>query len=556
MEESNLRQVSRRTILTGAASAGILLTAAACAGSGGGRALKSGTDQVPEFVPARQVEGMHASKVANVQPAYTRYPPNPFKSVSKTPGDGSTVSTFQILFYPPPRAKSQNPIWQELDKRLGVSINPDPVTDDLYDQKMATLEASGKLPDLIFLNRGASPSAGRLINNGGILDLSPYLSGENIKDYPNLAALPTLAWSNSMVNGSIYIVPRPLDPVTAAVGLYRRDWAKELGVDNPKNADEVFTMMTAFAKKHPNGNKQTWALDQWSQGWFNEMFGAPNNWRKNPDGSLTKDLETDEFEQALDFMRRLWAAGAYHPDTATIDTEYEKSQSLFVGTEQVGMYGEGYISQFDVTGDRGLLLKTNPHSDAEPFVPPGHDGGKGQRYASPGYYGGMGIPASLAKNKSRVEMLLRVLDYYAAPFGSEEYLFMNYGLSGRDYNFDSNGNPKTTDMWSEVLALTYMCQPMDDTLYFPSEVNDALIAQRGIEEAEPLLTDPTAQLYSATALSTAGTLQQLNTDFLSDIVTGRKPLSAIKQWRSQWKSQGGDKTRQEFERGLKSLSAK
>lgn len=547
-------QFSRRTVLAGALGTGALLTTAACSGVKPARKLKAGSAQAPTFAAPKAVEGMHASSVKGVPPAYLTYPKSPFKSVTEKPGDGSEVSTFQILWYPPPRPRAQNLVWQELERRLGVRINPNIVTYDLYDQKMSTLAASGKLPDLMFLNRGESASAGRLIQNGGILNLSPYLAGDAVKDYPNLAALPTLAWKSSMLNGNIYIVPRPLDPVTGSIGLYRRDWAKALGVDDPKNADDVYAMLIAFAKGHPNGQKQTWALGDWHQVLFNQMFGVPNIWRKNDDGTLTRDLETDEFESALDFMRRLWAGGAYHPDTASLNDEYQKHQALFVGTQQLGMFQEGYISQFDVTGDRGLLLQKNPKSDAEPFVPPAHDGGKAQIYASAGYYGGMGIPASLAKDTDRVKMLLRVLNYYCAPFGSEEYLFMNYGLPGRDYNLDPKGNPKTTDSWSEVLALTYQSQPMDATLYFASEVNDALIAQKGIEKSMPVVPDPTAQLYSATALNQAGTLSQLNTDYLSDIVTGRKPLSALKQWRSQWRARGGDTMRKEYQQALKSTS--
>ena len=38
-------------------------------------------------------------------------------------------------------------------------------------------------------------------------------------------------------------------------------------------------------------------------------------------------------------------------------------------------------------------------------------------------------------------MLLHVLDYIAAPFGSQEYLLVQYGVQGRDWEPDANGNP-------------------------------------------------------------------------------------------------------------------
>lgn len=544
---------TRRDVVKGAFGAAVLLGTAAC-GGGEPAKLRKVSARPPKLIPPVSVPGMHASDVANVPPAYLRYPAKPFVSVKSKPGDGSVVETFQVLFYPPPRARGQNPLWQELERRLGVQVKPNVVTSDLYDQKMSTLAASGKLPDLMFLNRNDSPSAGRLIHNGAILELSKYLSGKAVEEFPNLGRLSTQAWTSSMVNGGIYVVPRPLDPVTSSVGLYRRDWARELGVDDPKNADDVYAMLVAFAKKKPNGKGNSWALGDWAQRIVNQMFGVPPGWLKNDDGTLVKDVETEEFRSALDFMRRLWSAGAYHPDTSTLNNQYQKLRTLFVGTQQVGMFMEGYISQFDVTGARGLLLQTNPKADAQPFVPPGHDGGKAATYASFGYFGGMAIPSRLKDDDKRVRMLLRVLDYYAAPFGSEEYLFMNYGQQGKHHDRDRHGNPKTTDKWSEVLALTYMCQPMDSTLYFPSQVDDALIAQRGIEQAMPVVPDPTRQLYSATALTQAGTLKQLEDDYLADIITGRKPLSALKEWREQWRSRGGDQMRKEYEKALRSLS--
>ncbi|MET9019112.1 hypothetical protein ABZV93_03930 [Actinopolymorpha sp. NPDC004070] len=42
-------------------------------------------------------------------------------------------------------------------------------------------------------------------------------------------------------------------------------------------------------------------------------------------------------------------------------------------------------------------------------------------------------------------------------------------------------------------------------------------------------------------------LTNLNTSYENDIVSGRKPLSALKEWRQRWKSGGGEKMRKEYE---------
>ena len=45
------------------------------------------------------------------------------------------------------------------------------------------------------------------------------------------------------------------------------------------------------------------------------MFGAPNTWGLDASGKLTHARETDEFRAAVEFVRDLYAAGVYHPNS-------------------------------------------------------------------------------------------------------------------------------------------------------------------------------------------------------------------------------------------------
>lgn len=47
--------------------------------------------------------------------------------------------------------------------------------------------------------------------------------------------------------------------------------------------------------------------------------------------------------------------------------------------------------------------------------------------------------------RERAKELLRVLDYYAAPFGGEEWVFMNYGLAGAHHTVGADSVPVQTD---------------------------------------------------------------------------------------------------------------
>ena len=43
--------------------------------------------------------------------------------------------------------------------------------------------------------RDATPNISQILQTQAA-DLSPYLSGDAVKDYPNLAAIPTFSWKN------------------------------------------------------------------------------------------------------------------------------------------------------------------------------------------------------------------------------------------------------------------------------------------------------------------------------------------------------------------------
>ena len=159
--------------------------------------------------------------------------------------------------------------------------------------------------------------------------------------------------------------------------MYRKDWAEKLNVDNPKNADDVMRMFVAFSQEDPdgNGNKDTWGIDTLRQSIWNAMFRVPNNWRLNSDGSLTKDLETDEFKAALNFAHTMWTKGAFHPDALTLTLN--QNESLFE-SGQTGFFTQGGWGFFgNQPGTMTTLTKqNNPAADPEPWIPPGFDGGK------------------------------------------------------------------------------------------------------------------------------------------------------------------------------------
>lgn len=140
------------------------------------------TSAAPATGPA--MGGFSPSPAPNVPDAYTKLPP-PFPSVAAVPGRGKTVSAFLIGYNPPVPGRATNRCyWQELERRLGATWEPTVTPAASYVEKLATLVASGNLPDLTFLQLEYAPDHNRLMLQGAYTDLTPFLAGDALKTSP------------------------------------------------------------------------------------------------------------------------------------------------------------------------------------------------------------------------------------------------------------------------------------------------------------------------------------------------------------------------------------
>jgi putative aldouronate transport system substrate-binding protein len=206
-------------------------------------------------------------------------------------------------------------------------------------------------------------------------------------------------------------------------------------------------------------------------------------------------------------------------------------------------------------GRNGLISKiqrANPEADFAALTLPGHDGGKWGPYRGPGSYGFYAIPSSI-KSEARIKELLHILDWWAAPFGSDEYTFIVYGLEGPMYQRVDGAPVPTTDTAALAMSsgINYMIQPLEINFYYPGNPDQAKLAQTMQEQMIQLgVDDPTLGLYSPTDVSQGGNLHKLIQDTYNSIVVGRKPLSALSDLIGSWKSGGGAQSRKEFQQAL------
>ena len=509
----------------------------------------------PTTAVAASADGVIPSPATDVPEAYLKLPPS-FKSVAAIPGKGGKVTAAFISYSAPVTPHDQNQYWQELEKRLGITYEPNIIAADGYKEKMAALVAGGDLPDLTVVEQLNAPDLLKTVNQGAFTDLTPFLEGDALKAYPNLAKLPDYGWKNVRIKKKIFGVPIVRFIPDRAL-YFRDDWLQKFGGQKPKNADEFLALLTRFTREDPagHGKPDSFGLGGWTGLWysfpfFTMMFRAPHTWRTNPDGTLTHAVETPEYRQAIEYMKKLNDAGVFHPDAASMSIQQAKDN--FVGGK-FGGYADGWTGVAGLTGARGNFRKIDPNNPAAAIlVPPGFDGGKPAVERSQGFFGMTCIPAQVGKDQERVKELLRVVDYATAPFGSEEYSFLRWGVEGVHYDLQA-GAPILNDRGkSEIGALSGGIGRRNDVFYYPEAPDDArLMQQWAKDQLEFGIDNPTYGLYSPTAIAKGSDLGTLTTDRMVAIIAGRDPLSAFDTFLSDWRSRGGDAMRKEFEQELK-----
>jgi putative aldouronate transport system substrate-binding protein len=521
-------------------------TAPSATSAGTPFASRSSSSTLPSYVPIQGPKPDLPGDETGLQDGYFTYPRSQFKSVTQTPGLGTDVTAMTRDAGGPPPALDQNAAWQAVNKQLNVNMKLQIISPADYQARVATVMAGNDTPDLMYFMTGTQVTPGLPeYLKASFADLSPYLAGDAAKDYPNLAGLPPSSWKLTQYNNSIYGIPLPR-PSVDNIWFINQTRFDALGLTQPKNKDDFKRVLLALTRPQANqyglgDSSSTLGLALIGRGDcpMAAMFSVPNNWSVDSSGHFIKDFETEQFKAALDYVRDLYASGVYYPDPLNGVTV---KSSFLAGKYGVMLQGwSPYPLEF---WNAGKAL--NPPMEVRTLAPFSHDGGTPvfHRYGL-----NLGMTALKKGSPERVKELLRVMNYLAAPFGSEESLLLDYGVKDVDFTFDGQGNPVPTAKGLSDLFVSwkYFTQHQQ-VLFNASDSNFAKVAfgaQQGI--VPYLLDDPSVGLYSPTDSSKSGVLNQKVVDGLADMVTGHASVNDLDQLVNDWRSAGGDLIRAEFQ---------
>jgi putative aldouronate transport system substrate-binding protein len=531
------------------------------AAAGGTPAAKNSA--LPSYIPlASGPKPDYHSSDPRVSDGFDNYP-KPFQSWTKAPpGTGSTVNVYAINYYPPPTPYDQNPTWHEVNKQLNANVQMSIFAGADNRVKFPTIMASNDLPDImhIFLGITNAPPGTTEFIKAQCQDLTPYLGGDAIKDYPNLAAIPTYAWQNSLsvIDGKLYQWPihRYL-PGAAPNGSYffKNDevYDASIGKDYvPKDGDDLKRIF----KQLNSPQTGVWAIGNiasinYGLPGYLQMFGAPLVWSLDTASSkLTRAYETEEYKAAVGYLRDVVASGYMWADApGSTDSRSNLVAGKFI------MSVEGFGNSWNDFWRRGLT-QVNPPKHFKPLDPfRATAGDKPVSYLTPGGYSSSNVMKK--SSPDRVKELLSILDWLAAPFGSTEDVLLHYGSEGQDFNMDDKGvNPIPTQsglMNAGYVPWQYLSQ-RPYVQYQPDLPNYASISFDVEQKLVNLgILDPTLQYFSKTQYAVQGIqAQQTFSDAINEIILGHRPLTDYDQLVTDWRNTAGDQIRKEY---LDSISA-
>ncbi|MEU4114158.1 Tat pathway signal sequence domain protein [Kitasatospora sp. NPDC028055] len=542
--------LNRRSFLATAATvAGAAAMAPLLSACGGGSTKKAGANTreglkaaLPSYVPnpnavKPDIASVQGAADIATDPAYLSYPASPPTTVSGVPGKGGSYTAVTPLWGTAPPVG--NSFYQAMNKALGVELTMKPADGINYNTIVPTMTAAEKLPDWINLPAWWNAN----FNTGGLTgsqlaDLTPYLSGDKIKKYPNLAALPTGAWQAGVWGDKLYGIPC----FSTSFGMpgatfYRRDVLEARGItaDQIRSADDLMNL----GKELTDAKRGVWAFDDvWTYLQF--TWNVPMGWRID-NGKLVHMFETQEFLEAVDWHYRLANSGSMHPDTLAGDvansgTRFYSGKCLIAG----GGLGAWNLSDHQ----SGVAADPNYRRGALNSITAD---GKGTPVAYMGASAGMLSYLNAKLKPAQIEELLAVANFLAAPYGTAEYTLLTYGVEGVHHTRVS-GVPTFTDEGKKDV------QP---TTYAFLAAAPSVVSNPGGEQVTRDYSAWSAanvkyvtkapfwgmNLSMPPAIATALAAPNVN-DTLKDCYHGKKKVSDVQDAVSSWRSGPGERLKQ------------
>lgn len=364
-------------------------------------------------------------------------------------------------------------ILQKIEDYCGTGLELIWIPNDTLSEKNSQYLASPKtMPDIMSWGGTVTGDVISAANSGIFVDLNDYVWDSEA--YPNLSAMSKDVAANLTVGGKLIGIPRTR--VIGREGLsYRTDWAEALNVELPENAtpEDVYRMLYAFTYGDPDGDGEQNTIGMEMTNYtgpfdiIQTWFGCGNGWQ-DVNGKLVPVWTTDEYFEAVDFIKRLYDDGLMPKDWALRPTETWSNgckngeNGVFIdvldGGKRIWQYFENEAT-----------LTPSVVNDSIPASMTLYGAVNGHTLATAGYNGYFTLSANSLDTPDKIKMALTLLDRLC----DEEMLILTqYGLEDINYTW---AGEKIIDTDKNDSALTAGYKGLNQMLSYLPTTEQAVV---------------------------------------------------------------------------------
>jgi len=451
-----------------------------------------------------------------------------------------------------------NPVLQKIYEATGVKLNITWVPNSGYgEQTTLTLADTKNLPEVMVMQ---GPRDAIMISSaraGAFWDLTDFVA--DAANYPNLAAGEKTVYDNIAIDGRLYGIYRARPYARAGI-YYRNDFAAQAGyAEEPKNVEEFKDMCLKMAAL----DEKTYVFNmckyvEGTIGIMTVMNGAPYQYGVNAEGKIYPAFEDPAFQEGLDFMRELYAAGGIDPDFMTIESgnwnDPERSDPV-KALMRLDCLDNGYRYEEWLEENKGVdpaapvvsLLTAIPNKDGKIQIWPQNIGASGE------------IVITKAVPQDKLPKVVKFLDWCNS---AEGQTLLNCGLQDVTYWIASDGyrytypegeaeNSATYAATTNVIqhSLNQLGMNVNGDLTPPTAQTPLRTEynQNLVDNAQYVIANPCLTLESEENNLNGGTLKQEVEDAQVQYIAGKIDLAGLQAAYENWHVGGGDVILEEYQ---------
>lgn len=374
--------------------------------------------------------------------------------------------------------------------------------------------------DLIYFQGGdlAVSQQGLLEDLTSYIEKSTYVKA--LMDDSNKAKLanyPYLLW---------------LAPPRVSVPVIRDDWAQQLSSYKTLLSDPSADNYYAFFKELKDKGLCQYAISADGSiarldSIFNQAFGVTATVVKDKDGNWVFSKATEAEKNKLAFYAKLYADGLLDPEFLT-DTWDVMEQKFYDGKTAILAGTAGGVVQIY----NNKMTQTNGEAAFLDVLSPASGVAQGYTVDVTKESRGFAINAE-SKNK---DAAFAVLEFMASPEGR---ILDKVGIEGTHYNVTDNKivfTDKFPEWWARFWDTTRNFDPQNPSLAAPVL---SAPATASLESANKYLIQDTNILIPEDMAPQWDAMNNLYSEYSTDIIRGVKPISAFDEFVQKWNEAGG-----------------